>query len=124
MGITLPQQLNIHPLRGSIFETFIVSELVKKRTNVGKRVNLYYWRDKTGYEIDVIIDNVLSLLPVEIKSGKTITSEFFRNMLYWLNLSGEKSGYVLYAGDQEQKRSNGITVAGWERLRERDFLRE
>jgi predicted AAA+ superfamily ATPase len=124
MGITTPQQLNIHPLRGSIFETFIVSELVKKRTNAGKRINLFYWRDKTGYEIDVIIDNALSLLPVEIKSGKTITSEFFRNMLYWLKLSGEKSGYVLYAGDQEQKRSTGITVAGWERLRERDFLSE
>lgn len=124
MGITTARQLNIHPLRGSIFDTFIVSELVKKRTNAGKRINLFYWRDKTGYEIDVIIDNALSLLPVEIKSGKTITSEFFRNMLYWLKLSGEKSGYVLYAGDQEQKRSNGITVAGWERLRERDFLRE
>lgn len=124
MGITTAQQLNIHPLRGSIFETFIVSELVKKRTNAGKRVNLFYWRDKTGYEIDVIIDNVLSLLPVEIKSGKTITSEFFKNMLYWLNVSGEKSGYVLYGGDQEQKRSNGITVTGWERLKERNFLSE
>jgi predicted AAA+ superfamily ATPase len=122
MGITTEQQLNIHPLRGSIFETFVVSELVKKRTNAGKRINLFYWREKTGYEIDVVIDNALSLLPVEIKSGKTVTSEYFRNMLYWLKISGEKSGYILYGGDQEQQRSNGIKVAGWQKLKERDFL--
>lgn len=113
LGITQKEHLDTHPLRGNIFETFIVSDLVKMRTNAGREINLYYWRDKTGYEIDLIADQGEQLMPIEIKSGKTINTEFFKNLNYWMNLSGEKKGMVLYGGNQEQKRSNGITVTGW-----------
>lgn len=95
LGITSEIQLSNHPLRGSIFESLIVSEFIKKRTNAGKTINLYYWRDKTGREIDIIIDNAGQLTPVEIKSGKTINAEFFKNILYWNALSGEKQGYLI-----------------------------
>ncbi|ODS86548.1 MAG: AAA family ATPase [Cytophagaceae bacterium SCN 52-12] len=122
LGISTEEQLRLHPLRGSIFETFIISELVKKRTNAGREINLYYWRDKTGHEIDIIVDEGLTLLPVEIKSGKTISSEFFKNLTYWLKLSGEKQGVVLYGGNQEQQRSNGVIVKGWKNLTDPDFL--
>lgn len=105
-----------------IFETFVVSELVKKRTNSGKEINLFYWRDKTGYEVDVIIDEGLTLLPIEIKSGKTVHQEFFKNLQYWLKLSENKKGVILYGGDQRQERSNGITIEGWKRLAEDNFL--
>jgi len=122
LGIYNENQLKLHPLRGSVFETFVVSELVKKRTNSGKEINLYYWRDKTGCEIDVIVDEGLSLLPIEIKSGKTVHQEFFKNLLYWLKLSGNEKGVILYGGDQHQERSNGISLEGWKRLSEDDFL--
>lgn len=122
LGIRNEEQLAFHPLRGSIFETFIVSELVKKRTHHGKQINLFYWREKTGYEIDIIIDQGISLLPVEIKSGKTITNEFFKNLDYWMKLSNTGSGFVIYGGDQEQRRSSGIIISGWRRLNEPEFL--
>lgn len=122
LGISKEEQLNIHPLRGSIFETFIVSEMVKKRTNSGKEINLFYWRDKTGREIDIIIDEGLSFLPVEIKSGKTVNQDYFKNLLYWMELSGSENGMVLYAGDLDQNRSNGIKVSGWKNLMEDGFL--
>jgi predicted AAA+ superfamily ATPase len=122
LGISKEEQLNIHPLRGSIFETFIVSEMVKKRTNSGKEINLFYWRDKTGREIDIIIDEGLSLLPVEIKSGKTVNQDYFKNLLYWMELSSSENGVVIYAGDLDQKRSNGITVSSWKKLMEEGFL--
>lgn len=113
LGITNESQLSIHPLRGSLFESLIVSEFVKKRTNTGRSINLYYWRDKTGHEIDIIIDNAGKLTPVEIKSGKTINTEFFKNLLYWNTLSGEKKGYLIYSGEEEQHWSNGIEVINW-----------
>ncbi|TDE12152.1 ATP-binding protein [Dyadobacter psychrotolerans] len=113
LGIISKDQLLQHPLRGSLFESLVVTELVKKRTNTGKQINLYYWRDKTGHEVDVIIDNGTSLLPVEIKAGKTINSEFFKSLIYWNKLSGQKSGLIVYAGDQEEERSNGINVMNW-----------
>jgi len=122
LGINDENQLRSHPIRGNLFETFVVSELVKKRTNAGREISLFYWRDKTGREVDVVIDDGTSLLPVEIKSGKTVHQEFFKNLLYWLKLSGNDKGVVLYGGDQRQERSNGITIEGWEQLAEDDFL--
>ena len=94
----------------------VVTELVKKRTNAGLPINLYYWRDKTGHEIDVIIDNGSKLLPIEIKSGKTFNTEFFKNIDYWCNLSGNEKSILLYAGDQNQQRSNGKEILNWKKI--------
>lgn len=122
LGISTVDHLKSHPLKGSLFETLVVSELVKKRTNSGKEINLFYWRDKSGYEVDVIIEDGLTLLPVEIKSGKTVHQQFFKNLLYWLRLSGNESGVILYGGEQRQERSNGITLESWRQLAEEGFL--
>jgi len=113
LGIKNNEQLNTHPSRGAIFETMVVGELVKERTNKGLPVNLYYWRDKTGHEIDIIVDDAGKLLPIEIKSGKTINSEFFKNLVYWKKISGEKKSTLLYAGDTAQLRSEGTKVINW-----------
>ena len=121
LGIRDNSQLQTHPLRGAIFEGMVVTELIKKRTNAGLPINLFYWRDKTGHEIDIIIDNAGKLLPIEIKSGKTINTEFFKNMDYWSDLSKVKKSMVLYAGAQNQKRSNGRETLNWRSLMTQDF---
>ena len=121
LGIRDNIQLQTHPLRGAIFEGMVVTELIKKRTNAGLPINLFYWRDKTGHEIDIIIDNAGKLLPIEIKSGKTINTEFFKNMDYWSDLSKVKKSIVLYAGSQNQKRSNGRETLNWRSLMTQDF---
>jgi len=76
-------------------------------------INLYYWRDKTGHEIDVIIDEGKKITPVETKRGMTISSEYFKNLTYWKKLSGVNQSLVLYAGDQNQKKSDGTEVINW-----------
>lgn len=121
LGIKNSLQLKTHPLRGAIFEGMVVTELIKKRTNIGSAINMYYWRDKTGHEIDLIIDNGGKLLPIEIKSGKTISSEFFKNIDYWTKLSGNERSILLYAGDQSQKRSSGKEVLNWKSLINRNL---
>lgn len=113
LGIKDKTQLSTHPLRGAIFEGMVITELVKHRTNAGQEINLYYWRDKTGHEIDIIIDMGTKLLPIEIKSGKTISSEFYKNIRYWMELSKEKKSILLYAGEQSQKRSDNTEVVNW-----------
>ncbi len=121
LGIRDNSQLQTHPLRGAIFEGMVVTELIKKRTNAGLPINLFYWRDKTGHEIDIIVDNAGKLLPIEIKSGKTINTEFFKNMDYWSDLSKVKKSMVLYAGSQNQKRSIGRETLNWRSLMTQDF---
>ena len=121
LGITLESLLTNHPLKGSLFECLVITELVKKRINAGLPVNLYYWRDKTGHEVDVIIDNGDTLIPIEIKAGKTINSDFFKTLLYWNELSKMQKGYLIYSGNQEQERSNGIEVVNWGNIFYRDI---
>jgi len=92
---------------------------VKKCQNAGEDLNLSYWREKTGREVDVIVDEGLNLLPIEIKSGQTVQSDYFKNIDYWNELSGEERAVVLYGGDQTQQRSDGTRVVNW-----RDYLKE
>lgn len=113
LGIKNDKHLKTHPAKGYLFECMVVTELIKKRLNAGLSVNLFYWRDKTGHEIDIIIDDAGKLLPIEIKSGKTINSEFFKNIDYWNKISGGTKSKLLYAGDEHQKRSNGTEVFNW-----------
>lgn len=114
IGIHDETQLANHPLRGAIFETMIVSELLKQRFNKGEISNLYYWRDKTGKEIDIIIDNAGKLIPLEIKSSQTIATDFFKNIKYYQNLNKGTKSYLLYNGTESQKRSDGTEVMNWE----------
>ena len=116
LNITILDHLTTHPLRGALFECFIVSEIMKKQIYRANERSLFFWRDKTGREIDLIFDEADRNTPIEIKAGKTIHNEFFRNIRYWMKLTGEKSGKVIYAGDINQKRSDGIEVISWREL--------
>jgi predicted AAA+ superfamily ATPase len=116
LGIRNAAQLKNHPLRGAIFEGMVITELLKNRTNAGMQVNLSFWRDKTGREIDIIVDNGNTQFPIEIKSGKTIHDEFLKNIEYWKSMTGFKKGLVLYAGKENQKRSKGTDILNWREL--------
>jgi len=116
LGIRDNNHLHTHPLKGAIFEGMVITELLKKRTNAGLDINLFYWRDKTGHEVDLIIDNGKTLLPIEIKSGMTISKDYFKNIDYWTNLSGSKKAFILYSGAQHQKRSDGTEIMNWRAL--------
>lgn len=116
LGIRNRSHLTSHPLRGAIFEGMVMTELLKTRLNAGREVDLFFWRDKTGHEIDAVLEQGKKMMPVEIKSGKTIQPEFFKNIDYWQKLSGMKKSIVLYAGKAGQKRSDGKEIWNW-----RDF---
>lgn len=110
LGIENKEQLSLHPFRGALFENMVVLEFLKNRFNHGKTNNLFFWRDNVGTEIDLLIEYTERLVPIEIKSGQTITDAYFKSLTTWCKITGIDTGYVIYAGNQTQKRSNGITV--------------
>ena len=113
IGILNEEQLDLNPAKSAIFENMVINEFVKNCTNQGVEINLFYWRDKTGHEIDLIIDEYPELLPIEIKSGETINTEFFKNLIFWMRISGLSKAQLLYGGNQSQKYSSGIEVKNW-----------
>jgi predicted AAA+ superfamily ATPase len=114
LGIENQEQLETHYLKGALLESLLISEFFKYRLNRGLDPNCYYWRDKTGHEIDCILESGETLIPVEIKSSETVKAMFFDGLSYWNNLSGQDpaNSFLIYGGEKKEKRSCG-NVLGW-----------
>lgn len=118
LGIRSPAQLESHAKRGDLFESFVIGELLKDRYHQPRSWELFFWRDKTGHELDGLVEFASERRPLEIKSGQTLRADFFRNLDYWLNLSAAKGrGMLIYGGDDDQRRTSH-DVFGWRSLRD------
>jgi len=118
LSIKNSEHLKNHPLYGQIFETFVISEFYKRISHLGEIPPLYFWRDKTGHEIDLLIDSGKNLLPVEIKASQTFSSGFNSGLKKWLNLKGNttKRSIVLYAGQQSYGKNSENSAFPWWKL--------
>lgn len=104
LGIESPKQLATHPLRGAIFESWVATELLKQRYNTAKSNNQFYFRENNGQEIDLILDHGDSVDAIEIKSGKTYTPDFFKNIIkYRAANKACRRGTVVYGGRESQR---------------------
>jgi uncharacterized protein len=110
-------ELRLHSCRGAVFETFVVSELIKNATNRGEEPSLYFWRDSTGHEIDVLLDHGQEQVPIEIKSGETVAGDFLGGLRFWRKLLGDPTApaALVYGGDRSFRRENA-TVYRWSDL--------
>jgi uncharacterized protein len=108
-------QLKTHPLLGSIFETFIVSECFKRFCNLGEIPPLYFWRDQSGNEIDLLIYSEQKGFPIEIKLSQTFNSDFKNTIIQWFGLknnSAEKGG-VIYCGEHAVQTNTSVPMIPW-----------
>lgn len=114
LRIRSPEDLELHPLRGHVFETFVVAELYKAFANRGERPPLYFWRDQSGHEVDVVIDTGSRLVPVEIKSGRTVVADTMAGLKYFLGLGAPSatSGVLIHGGDESYSRGD-VHVRPW-----------
>ena len=111
IGITDPTQIDVHPLKGALFETMILSELVKIKLHQGMTNNLLFYRDSNGNEVDVIIPHGIDITAIEIKAAQTINSAFFRGLSRFETIISEPvEKFLVCSGDLDRKQS-GIQIA-------------
>ncbi|MBU0987141.1 MAG: ATP-binding protein, partial [Proteobacteria bacterium] len=115
LSIRSPDELTGHPLFGNIFETFVISELYKRVYHTGEKPSFYFYRDKTGHEVDLIVDIGPKLLPIEIKASKTYHPELKSNISAWLNFKGNTAdkGYVVYRGQDIVGKKSAVSFVPW-----------
>jgi predicted AAA+ superfamily ATPase len=114
LGITDPQQLERHPLRGAIFESVVAAELRKAFENSAREPPLFFWRDATGHEIDIPVDLGSRLVPVDVKSGATVASDYLDGLKWWTGLKGNpNTGGVLVYGGNEARSREGFEIRPW-----------
>ncbi len=114
LGIRNVEQLFAHPLRGALFENYIVAETAKAYLHHRLDPPIWFWRDQTGHEIDLLIERGDELYPIEIKSGQTVTRSMFDSLNWWNRLSGGSSqSSTLVYGGMDAYRHADISVRPW-----------
>ncbi|MDB6081038.1 MAG: hypothetical protein JWO53_310 [Chlamydiia bacterium] len=115
LSIRSVEHLKTHPLLGSIFENFIISECFKRFCNFGEKPPLYFWRDQSASEIDLLIYNGKVGFPVEIKLSQSSHSDFKKSIEQWLSLKGNtaEQGLVVYCGEHSIHTHTAVPAIPW-----------
>ncbi len=125
LGLEEEKQVSRDPLRGNLFENMVVAEMFKHCYHLGRRPRLSFYRDSTGNEVDLLVERGRELAAVEIKSGQTVTRDYFQGLNRFAKVAGDRltGGAVVYGGDKRQLRSDWEVwpVAELDRLAARAF---
>ena len=91
---TTPDQLRNGAVAGHVFETFVVSEVLKSYMNAGTNLrDVWFYRDAKKREIDLVIQEGHVLHPVEIKMAATVGSDVVKNFGCLDSLSDYEVGF-------------------------------
>lgn len=118
LNIEAPRQLETHPLRGALFETWVVAEIAKAHLHRGRRPRLSFYRDRGGLEIDVVVEKGPDLILVEAKSARTPSGQYLAAFERLAEILEAKQGpriadrVVVYGGEETQERSRG-RILSW-----------
>jgi hypothetical protein len=117
LRIGSPDELYLHSARGAIFESFVVSEVHKRFVHAGRRPWLSFWRDRSGREVDLVLEFGLGAIALECKSGETVHSNSLDPLVDWGQMAGDlcQRMALVYAGDESYERS-GVQLIPWWRL--------
>jgi predicted AAA+ superfamily ATPase len=125
LGIRDAAQLDVHPLRGAIFECWVVSEIIKQRFNRGETNGVFFFRDKAGLESDALVQGRKTLKIVEVKAGQTISSDWAASSQKITELFARTkqavSSVVVYGGTEKQER-NGVTYLPWHAIQDYSWV--
>lgn len=118
LGIRSVEGLQKSNYYGAIFENFIVSEIIKNRKNKEQFGEVYFYRDSTGNEVDVLIENEGNLIPIEIKSAGKIQKEHHKNLKWFQKVFRQEGGVLLYAGNENESFPNEIEQLSWTNVKD------
>ena len=122
LGLENEKQLARDPLRGSLFENLVVTEALKHRLHRGQRAQLAFYRDNVGNEVDLLYGHGTDALPIEVKAGATVASDYFKGLFHYAKVFPKSHGAALVYAGKEENLHQGIkivTIHGLHRLLEK-----
>ena len=116
LKITSKTGLKYHPMAGSIFENWCISEIKKNKSNLGDNNGLYYFRENMGNEIDLILEKDTGPLAIEIKSASKADRSLLRGLQYWKKYQPLSQGVLLYQGHSTSTDNININFVSWKEI--------
>jgi predicted AAA+ superfamily ATPase len=99
LKIQTPEQVHRHPAVGNLFENLVVAEALKATCNQEQKANMFYYRNRNGFEVDLILSKGCSMVPIEIKSSPKFNASFANNIRRFHSFAENiADGYVVYSG--------------------------
>lgn len=115
LGVRTAEQLETHPLRGAVFESYVVSEVMKHRSQRGESGGMFHYRDQSGLEADLVVEGAEGLLVLDMKSGRTVVPEMAASVRRVAEVLGQTGRRVrtaiVYGGDRSDPMA-GADVGG------------
>lgn len=123
LGLRRPEELDLHPLRGPIFENMIIAQLLKAEIHRGERPPWWFYRDARGLEVDAvrIAPAAATGLALEIKSGQTLASDMADSLKRLAERTSQQTppvrldSAVIYGGVAEGG-VGGLPALSWQAL--------
>jgi predicted AAA+ superfamily ATPase len=111
------KELETHYLIGSIFENFIVADIQKELMNRKSADRLFFFREKNGNEVDLLIKRGTVFMPLEIKKAGTFSHTFTKGLKYWndLQVGNAACPIIIYTGKTETAGA-GYRLVNWKNL--------
>lgn len=99
-GLRDVDHLAAGPMSGTVFETFVISQVYKRLLNRGIEPNVYFWRTATGMEVDILVEDQGILHPIEVKATATPRPAMSSGISSLYKDLGKKvgKGYVVHMG--------------------------
>jgi uncharacterized protein len=115
LGLTEANAMNASPMRGALFENFLIVEYLKHCRNLGHGHGLFFWRDNIGNEVDFLIERAGTLWPIEFKSGATFQAEWLRGLHTWVRhaASARQGRAMLISAAPGNGVVEGVMCAQW-----------
>jgi len=118
LGLRNEDDIELHYMRGHLFENMVISEFVKENSNFSYGYNLYFWRDNHKKEIDLIVDNGKQGSGLEIKSSATFRKEYLDSLSYWSKISDiSNENLVLIFDGNEEREIHRIGIKKWSNIK-------
>jgi uncharacterized protein len=126
LGIRSPEQLEVHPLRGAVFESWVAAEVLKARVHRGEPAELYHLREDRGIEVDLLVEAAGGVIAVEAKSAQTVVSDFIGSLRTLEERLAAHAPHLaprlrlVHGGDAEHTW-HGVDVVPWHRIQSVDW---
>jgi predicted AAA+ superfamily ATPase len=111
------ESVKLSALKGSLFENFVINEYIKKNYHNNLLLDLWFWRDAVGHEVDLIWQNSELINLVEIKASETIMTDMFKGLTYFEKLKPHliQSKAIVHTGLFNQQRTLG-KIMSWKEI--------
>jgi predicted AAA+ superfamily ATPase len=114
-GIGEAASLEDSPQLGPLFEAYVLQHLAAFAALLPVRAELLYWRTTRGEEVDFVVETPTRLLPIEIKTSRTLGRRDLRGLSAFLGeyTDGAPFGVVLYAGREWFRPARNVVAIPW-----------